>query len=111
MRSSGADDKVKLAPPRQFSFVITSYSIHYTKLYDVAILGAAGLAIGMAFSGTLSNFAGGVIILLLRPFRVGDFIETQGEMGTVKEITIFNTILSTTDNKIIILANGSYNFV
>lgn len=73
----------------------------------VAILGAAGLAIGMAFSGTLSNFAGGVIILLLRPFRVGDFIETQGEMGTVKEITIFNTILSTTDNKIIILANGA----
>ena len=73
----------------------------------VALLGAAGLAIGMAFSGTLSNFAGGVIILLLRPFRVDDFIETQGETGFVKEITIFNTILSTTDNKIIILANGA----
>ena len=75
----------------------------------VALLGAAGLAIGMAFSGTLSNFAGGVIILLLRPFRVDDFIETQGETGFVKEITIFNTILSTTDNKIIILANGNIN--
>jgi small conductance mechanosensitive channel len=73
----------------------------------VAILGAAGLAIGMAFSGTLSNFAGGVIILLLRPFKVGDFIETQTQTGTVKEITIFNTILATSDNKIIILANGA----
>lgn len=72
----------------------------------VAILGAAGLAIGMAFSGTLSNFAGGVIILLLKPFKVGDFIEAQGETGTVSEIQIFHTILLTPDNKTIILPNG-----
>lgn len=72
----------------------------------IAILGAAGLAIGMAFSGTLSNFAGGVIILLLKPFKVDDFIEAQGETGTVSEIQIFHTILLTTDNKTIILPNG-----
>tara|TARA_B100000508_G_scaffold55003_2_gene42639 strand:+ start:42780 stop:43628 length:849 start_codon:yes stop_codon:yes gene_type:complete len=72
----------------------------------VAILGAAGLAIGMAFSGTLSNFAGGVIILLLKPFKVGDYIEAQGESGTVTEIQIFHTILLTPDNKTIILPNG-----
>ena len=73
----------------------------------VALLGAAGLAIGMAFSGTLSNFAGGVMILLFRPFKVGDYVETQGEEGTVQEITIFNSILHTVDNKVIILANGA----
>jgi small conductance mechanosensitive channel len=73
----------------------------------VALLGAAGLAIGMAFSGTLSNFAGGVIILLFKPYRVGDFIQTQGETGIVKEILIFNTIMNTTDNKRIILPNGA----
>lgn len=72
----------------------------------IAILGAAGLAIGMAFSGTLSNFAGGVIILLLKPFKVGDYIEAQGESGTVTEIQIFHTILLTPDNKTIILPNG-----
>jgi small conductance mechanosensitive channel len=72
----------------------------------VAILGAAGLAIGMAFSGTLSNFAGGVMILAFKPFKVGDFVEMQGETGFVKEILIFNTYLNTTDNKIIILPNG-----
>ncbi|MFT6281785.1 MAG: small conductance mechanosensitive channel [Salibacteraceae bacterium] len=73
----------------------------------VAILGAAGLAIGLAFSGTLSNFAGGVMILLFKPFKVGDYVNMQGEEGTVKEILIFNTILATLDNKIIILANGA----
>jgi small conductance mechanosensitive channel len=72
----------------------------------VAILGAAGLAIGMAFSGTLSNFAGGVMILVFKPFKVGDFVLTQNEQGFVKEIQIFNTYLHTTDNKIIILPNG-----
>lgn len=72
----------------------------------VALLGAAGLAIGMAFSGTLSNFAGGVIILLFKPYRVGDFVQMQGETGTVKEIQIFHTIMNTTDNKRIILPNG-----
>jgi small conductance mechanosensitive channel len=73
----------------------------------VALLGAAGLAIGMAFSGTLSNFAGGVMILVLKPFRVGDLILAQGEKGIVREIQIFNTYLYTTDNKVIILPNGA----
>lgn len=72
----------------------------------IAILGAAGLAVGMAFSGTLSNFAGGIMILVFKPFKVDDFIEAQGETGTVKEIQIFNTFLSTNDNKIVILPNG-----
>lgn len=72
----------------------------------VAILGAAGLAIGMAFSGTLQNFAGGIIILVFKPFKVGDFIEAQGYSGTVKEIQIFTTILTTGDNKTIIIPNG-----
>lgn len=72
----------------------------------VAILGAAGLAIGMAFSGTLSNFAGGVMLLAFRHFKVGDFVKVNGEEGTVKEIQIFNTILVTPDNKTIILPNG-----
>jgi len=72
----------------------------------IAILGAAGLAVGLAFQGTLSNFAGGVMILIFKPFRVGDYIEAQGYSGSVKEIQIFNTILSTVDNKIIIIPNG-----
>jgi len=72
----------------------------------IAILGAAGLAIGMALSGTLQNFAGGVMILIFKPFKVGDFINAQGHSGSVKEIQIFNTILNTPDNKIIIIPNG-----
>ncbi len=72
----------------------------------VAILGAAGLAVGMALSGTLQNFAGGVIILIFRPFNVGDFIEAQGYMGTVKAISIFTTVMNTVDNKVIIIPNG-----
>ena len=72
----------------------------------IAILAAAGLAVGMALSGTLQNFAGGVIILIFRPFRVGDFIDAQGYMGTVKEISIFTTILNSVDKKVIIIPNG-----
>jgi len=72
----------------------------------VAILGAAGLAVGMALSGTLQNFAGGVIILILKPFKIGDFIEAQGFSGTVKEITIFSTMLNTADRKLVIIPNG-----
>ena len=72
----------------------------------IAILGAAGLAVGMALSGTLQNFAGGVMILLFKPFKVGDFIEAQGYAGVVKEIQIFITILTTGDNKTIIIPNG-----
>ncbi len=72
----------------------------------VAVLGAAGLAVGMALSGTLQNFAGGVIILLFKPYKVGDFIEAQGFMGTVKEIQIFVTVLKTPDNKTVIIPNS-----
>ncbi len=72
----------------------------------IAILGAAGLAVGMALSGTLQNFAGGVMILIFKPFKVGDFIDAQGYMGVVKEIQIFVTILTTGDNKTVIIPNG-----
>lgn len=72
----------------------------------IAILGAAGLAVGLALSGTLQNFAGGVMILIFRPFNVGDLIDAQGYLGVVKEIQIFVTILTTPDNKTIIIPNG-----
>lgn len=72
----------------------------------IAILGAAGLAVGMALSGMLQNFAGGVIILIFKPFKVGDFIDAQGYTGTVSAIQIFTTILKTPDNKTIIIPNG-----
>lgn len=84
--------------------VFTQLGVEMTSF--VAILGAAGFAIGMAFSGTLSNLAGGVMILLFKPFKVEDFIEAQGETGIVKEIQIFHTIMNTTDNKTIIIPNG-----
>jgi len=71
-----------------------------------AILASAGLAIGMALSGTLQNFAGGVMILIFKPFKVGDVIEAQGYTGAVKEIQLFVTILTTPDNKTIIIPNG-----
>ena len=71
----------------------------------IAVLGAAGLAVGMALQGTLQNFAGGVIILLLKPFRVGDYIESAGVQGTVKNIQIFNTIVETPDKKMVIAPN------
>lgn len=73
----------------------------------VAILGAAGLAVGLALQGTLQNFAGGVIILLLKPFKVGDFIDTGSYAGTVKGIQIFYTMMTTPDNKTIVIPNGS----
>ena len=73
----------------------------------VALLASAGLAVGMALSGTLQNFAGGVMIMLFRPFKVGDFISSQGYEGTVSAIRIFNTIILTTDNKTVILPNGA----
>ena len=73
----------------------------------IAVLGAAGLAIGLALQGSLANFAGGVLILMFKPFKVGDVIEAQGFTGIVKGIQIFNTILNTFDNKKIILPNGS----
>lgn len=85
--------------------VLTMLGIEMTSF--VALLGAAGLAIGMALSGTLQNFAGGVVILVIKPFKVGDVIETQGYIGTVKGIQIFHTTLITPDNKTIVLPNGS----
>ena len=72
-----------------------------------ALLASAGVAVGMALSGNLQNFAGGLIVLLLRPYRVGDLIESQGVIGTVNEIQIFHTILLTADNKMIYIPNGS----
>lgn len=72
----------------------------------VAIMGAAGLAVGLALSGTLQNFAGGVMILLFKPYKVGDVIEAQGYTGSVKEIQIFVTILTTPDNKTVLIPNG-----
>lgn len=72
-----------------------------------ALLASAGIAIGMALSGNLSNFAGGLIILVFKPFKVGDYIEGQNANGTVREIQIFHTILTTVDNKVIYVPNGA----
>ena len=73
----------------------------------IAIFASAGVALGMALSGTLQNFAGGVLILLLKPYKVGDFIEVQGYTGTVKSIQLFSTVINTIDNKAIIIPNGT----
>ncbi|MCG8475729.1 MAG: mechanosensitive ion channel, partial [Cytophagales bacterium] len=72
----------------------------------IASLGAVGLAIGLALQGTLQNFAGGIIILVLKPFRVGDFIEAEGNMGVVNEIQLFNTVVLTLDNKTVVFPNS-----
>jgi small conductance mechanosensitive channel len=73
----------------------------------VAVLGAAGLAVGLALQGSLSNFAGGVLMIIFRPFKKDDFVEVCGFSGTVSQIQIFNTVLLTTDNKTVILPNGA----
>lgn len=73
----------------------------------IALLGTAGLAIGMALQGSLANFAGGVLILLLKPFKVGDLIKAQGYLGVVDKITTFSTFLKTLDNQIIVLPIGA----
>ncbi len=72
----------------------------------VAIIGAAGLAVGLALQGSLANFAAGVILIIFKPFKIGDFIEAGGAMGTVSEIQIFNTILNTFDNRRMIIPNS-----
>jgi small conductance mechanosensitive channel len=72
----------------------------------VAIIGAAGLAVGLALQGTLANFAGGTLVLLFKPYKLGDLIEAQGVLGTVKEIQIFTTVLLTPENKTAIIPNG-----
>lgn len=73
----------------------------------LALFASAGVAIGMALSGTLQNFAGGVLILLLKPYKVGEYIETQGYAGTVNEIQMFHTVITTPDNKTILIPNGA----
>lgn len=73
----------------------------------IALLGAAGLAVGMALSGTIQNFAGGILILVFRPFKLEDYISTQGFEGTVKSIKIFSTVINTVDNKVVTLPNGT----
>lgn len=87
-----------------FVLVVTQLGVQSSSL--VAIIGAAGLAIGLALQGSLSNFAGGVLILIFKPFKVGDFISGQGVDGTVMEITIFYTKLTTFGNQIAIIPNG-----
>lgn len=89
---------VLLSAASMFGIEVTSF---------VAIFGALAFAIGMALQGNLSHMAAGILILFFKPFKVGDFIVTQGYSGTVKEIQIFNTILTTLDNRVIIIPNGS----
>ncbi|MRX28402.1 mechanosensitive ion channel family protein [Kangiella sp. HZ709] len=84
--------------------VVTMLGVQMTSF--VAILGGAGLAIGMALSGTLQNFAGGVMLLIFRPYKVGDVIHAEGHTGKVEEIQIFNTVLRTPDNQTIIIPNS-----
>jgi small conductance mechanosensitive channel len=87
-----------------FVIVITQLGVQSSSL--VAIIGAAGLAVGLALQGSLSNFAGGVLILLFKPFKIGDFISAQGVDGTVNEISIFTTKIKTFGNQIAIIPNG-----
>jgi small conductance mechanosensitive channel len=72
----------------------------------IAIIGAAGLAVGLALQGTLANFAAGVMLIIFEPFHVGDFVEAGGAVGTVEEIQIFSTLMKTTDNKKVIVPNS-----
>ena len=85
--------------------VVSTLGVNVTSL--IAVFSAATLAIGMALSGTAQNFAGGVMILLMKPYRIGDYIEAQGQAGTVKEIRLFSTVVTTTDNKRIYIPNSS----
>lgn len=85
--------------------VVGTLGVNTTSL--AALLAAGGMAIGMALSGTVQNFAGGIMLLVFRPFKVGDFIEAQGFAGTVSEVNIVSTKLLTTDNRVIVLPNGT----
>lgn len=85
--------------------VVSALGVNTTSF--AALLASAGVAVGMALSGNLQNLAGGIVVLLFRPFKVGDYIEAQGTGGTVSEIQIFHTILTTPDNKKIFLPNGA----
>jgi small conductance mechanosensitive channel len=88
-----------------FITVVAKLGIETTSF--AAILASAGLAIGLALQGSLANFAGGILIIIFKPIKIGDYIEAQGVSGTVKEIEIFTTKLNTTDNKEIIIPNGA----
>ncbi|WP_417354044.1 mechanosensitive ion channel family protein [Flavobacterium sp.] len=92
---------------RVMLFIIVIAKLGVETSSFVAILGAAGLAIGLSLQGSLSNFAGGLLIIIFKPFRVGDYIEAQGEGGTVNEIQIFATKLTTPSNQVIYIPNGS----
>jgi small conductance mechanosensitive channel len=83
---------------------LTKLGIPMTQV--TVVIGAAGLAVGFALQGSLSNFAAGIMLIIFKPFKVGDFVELAGKMGTVKEIQIFNTILNSPDNVRIIIPNG-----
>ena len=85
--------------------VVSTLGVNVTSL--IAVASAATLAIGMALSGTAQNFAGGVMILLMKPYRVGDYISAQGQSGTVREIKLFSTVVTTTDNQTIYIPNNS----
>lgn len=85
--------------------VVSALGVNTTSF--AALLASAGVAVGMALSGNLQNLAGGLIILLFKPYKVGDYVDAQGVSGTVKEIQIFHTVLITPDNKIIYVPNGS----
>ncbi|HZH69685.1 MAG TPA: mechanosensitive ion channel domain-containing protein [Flavobacteriaceae bacterium] len=87
-----------------FVVVISQLGVQTSSL--VALIGAAGLAVGLALQGSLANFAGGVLIMLFKPFKLGDFISAQGEDGTIKEIGIFYTKMTTVNNQLVILPNG-----
>lgn len=88
-----------------FMSVVQALGVNVTSL--IAVFSAATLAIGMALSGTAQNFAGGVMILLMKPYRVGDYIMVQGQKGTVREIKLFSTVIATTDNQTIFIPNNS----
>lgn len=87
-----------------FVIVISQLGVETTSL--IAMLGAAGLAVGLALQGSLANFAGGVLLMIFKPMKVGDFVEAQGESGTVKEISIFYTKIITVNNQLVVLPNG-----
>lgn len=87
-----------------FVIVISQLGVETTSL--IAIVGAAGLAVGLALQGSLANFAGGVLLMIFKPFKVGEFIEAQSQMGTVKEISIFYTKILTINNQLVVLPNG-----
>ena len=85
--------------------VISTLGVDVTTF--AAVLAAAGLAVGMALQGSLSNFAGGVLLMIFKPYKIGDLIEAQGELGVVKEIEVFTTKLTTPENKLAIIPNGA----